>query len=308
MDAPDILRLGTRGSPLARAQSGQMAEALGAAHAGLRIQTVVVATSGDRLLDHALADVGGKGLFTKELEVALLAGRIDFAVHSLKDVPVTQPLVEQTDLILAAIPARQDPRDLLACRTARSLMELPAGARVGTGSLRRRGQILQARPDLNVLPLRGNVETRLRKLENGEFDAIVLAAAGLKRLGLFDAAWMNLLEPQIMLPAAGQGALALQCRRQDQRTLRFLSALNDPTASRTTTAERAVVAGLGGDCHSPIAALAEIKEERLILTAAAGRRDGQPPVARAQAAAPPPQWRDAVEAVCKMLRSAGAIL
>jgi hydroxymethylbilane synthase len=296
------LRLGTRGSLLARTQSQWTADALLAAHPGLRVELVTISTSGDRLIDQSLADAGGKGLFTKELELALLAGEIDFAVHSMKDVPVTMPLVDQAGLVIAAIPAREDARDVLVSRHGRSLADLPAGSTVGTGSLRRRCQILAGRPDLRVVPLRGNVDTRLKKLEQGENAAIVLAMAGLQRLRRFDAAWMTPIEPVVMLPAAGQGALALQCRLGDELTTAVLAKLDDPATRLAVLAERAVVAGLDGDCHSPIAAWSIIEQGRLSLTAAVGRENGDPPVARAAATAGAGGWRTAVESVCRVLR------
>jgi len=297
-----ILRLGTRGSLLARTQSSHVAAALCAAHAGLSIETITISTSGDRMVDRPLADAGGKGLFTKELEIALLENRIDFAVHSLKDVPVTMPLVDQADLILAAVPKREDARDMLVSRKASSVPALGAGASVGTGSLRRQCQLLAARSDLKIVPLRGNVDTRLRKLESGECDAIVLALAGVKRLGKFDASFMFPIEFEVMLPSAGQGALALQCRRADARTISILAALNDAEVFDAVTAERAVVAELGGDCHSPIAAHAVITGNRMELSAAVGECDGGPPVRRAMERVERGKWNEAVITVCATLR------
>lgn len=300
-----LIRLGTRGSLLARTQSGRVAQALKNAHAQVEVELITIATSGDRFSQGSLADLGGKGLFTKELELALLAGQIDLAVHSLKDVPVTMPLVDQTDLIIAALPAREDPRDVLISRMARSLAELPPRSRIGTSSLRRRCQVLQVRPDLQIVPLRGNVETRLRKLDAGEFDAIVLAMAGLKRIGHFDPEWMHPLETAIMLPAAGQGALALQCRKNDRRIRSLLAAIHDPATAAAVEAERAVVAKLGGDCHSPIAVLANIQDQRLTLQAAVGRRDGNPPVLRATASGNRIESHNIAEEVCEALVRAG---
>jgi hydroxymethylbilane synthase len=299
------IRLGTRGSLLARTQSGQVADALKRANPQLDVELVQITTSGDRLSQDSLADLGGKGLFTKELEQALLAGQIDLAVHSLKDVPVTMPLVDQTELVLGAIPQREDPRDALISHTARSLPDLPAKSRIGTSSLRRRCQILQLRPDLQILPLRGNVDTRLRKLEEGEYDAIVLAVAGLKRISRFEPAWMWPIDLATMLPAAGQGALALQCRKNDQRVLAAVKPLHDALVGAAVTAERAVVTRLGGDCHSPIAALAVIENQAIRLHAAVGRRDGQPPVLRASASANVAEMRNIADHVCDLLIRAG---
>src|SRR4051812_27983929 len=175
-----VLRLGARGSMLSRMQSQSVADALEKQHPGLQVELVLIKTTGDRITDRPLHDVGGKGLFTKEIEQALLAREIDLAVHSFKDVPVTMPLVDQSDLIIAAVPEREDPRDVLIAPTARRIAELPEGAKVGTGSPRRRCQLLAARADLRVEPIRGNVDTRLRKLRDGDYDAILLALAGLR--------------------------------------------------------------------------------------------------------------------------------
>src|SRR5687768_8132911 len=276
------LRLGTRGSLLARTQSQLVASELEKRHKGLVVELVIIKTTADGIQDKPLHELGGKGLFTKELEQALLRSEIDLAVHSFKDVPVTQPLVDQEDLIIAAVPEREDPRDVLVCATARSIKDLPQGAKVGTGSQRRRAQLLAARPDLKIEPLRGNIDTRLRKLHDGNLDAIVLAAAGLRRTGLFNEAEMVMLEPDEMLPAPGQGALAIQCRRHDERTRHLLEILDDPKTEECVMLERVIVAALGGDCHSPIAALAEMTDEHVRLRAAIGARGGDPPVLRAE--------------------------
>jgi hydroxymethylbilane synthase len=281
-----VLRLGTRGSLLAQAQSGWVARQLEQAHPGLRVELTVVRTSGDQIAERPLHEFGGKGLFTKELEEALLAGSVDFAVHSLKDVPVTMPLVEQQALIVAAMPAREDPRDVLVSMAAYSLDALPKGAKVGTGSLRRRCQLLARRPDLQILPIRGNIDTRIRKLKSGAFDAVILAAAGLKRSGLFDHSIMRPIDADEMLPAAAQGALSLQCRRDDDRTRSLLGALMDPATEVRITAERELVRLLNGDCHSPIAAFAELRQDELTLRAAVGARGGDTPVLTAASSGP----------------------
>jgi len=287
MTAPSsTLRLGTRGSLLARTQSQIVANALEQAHPDVHVELVTVKTSGDQIADRPLYELGGKGLFTRELEQALLAGEIDFAVHSFKDVPVTMPLVDPSGLLVAAVPAREDVRDVLVSEVARDLGQLPHAARVGTGSLRRRCQLLAARPDLVIEMVRGNIDTRLRKLREGQFAAIVLAAAGINRASLFDNAFMTLIDVQAMLPAPGQGALSLQCRRDDAATRDRLVSLNDTDAAECVDAERALVAALEGDCHSPIAALATISGDRMELTAAVGARDGTPPVLRAAADGP----------------------
>ena len=264
-----------------------MADALQRAHPGLRVELTILKTLGDRITDRPLHEFGGKGLFTKELEQALLERRIDFAVHSFKDVPTTMPLVDASDLVIAATPLREDPRDVLV-GSVKTLSALPPGARVGTGSLRRRCQLLASRPDLLIQPIRGNIDTRLRKQREGEFDAVVLAAAGVKRAGLFDPASMTPLEPGVLLPAPGQGALALQCRRDDDHTLGVLAVLNDAPTAACVEAERALVALLRGDCLSPIGALATVEEGAIALRAAVGARGGDVPVLTASARADSP--------------------
>ena len=283
------LRLGTRGSPLAVAQSTQVADVLRAR--GHAVELVTIRTTGDRIQDRPLADAGGKGLFTKEIELALIAGEIDFAVHSYKDVPVTMPLVDESGLMIAAVPTRADVRDAVVCHGGMS--GLRQGARVGTGSLRRRCQLLDVRPDLDVVGLRGNVDTRLRKWRAGEVEAVVLAAAGLARAGLFDASHMELVDPRRMVPAAGQGALALQCRRADAQAIAALSALDDPATRAAVDVERAVVALLDADCHSPLGAYATVADGRASVSWAIGAAGGEPPVRRGSAAGPvadPDAW------------------
>jgi hydroxymethylbilane synthase len=305
--SPPVLRLGTRGSLLARTQSQLVADELAQLHPGLRVELVTVRTTGDRITDRPLYDVGGKGLFTKELEQALLAGEVDFAVHSFKDVPVTMPLVDTSDLVIAAVPKREDPRDVVVMRDP-SKGVLPAGAKAGTSSLRRRAQLLELGSDLTILPLRGNIDTRLRKVREGEYDVIVLAMAGLLRAGLYDAGVMKPLDVESMLPAPAQGALALQCRRDDAPTRDVLAALNNSDTAACVAAERAVVAALNGDCHSPIAALATIDGESrgMLLRAAVAGRDGEPPVLRASAQGPAREADALVAKVVKLLFSCGA--
>ncbi len=252
-----LLRIGTRGSPLARAQSEEVRRCLVEAHPELSapgaVEIEVIRTTGDRVVDRPLAEIGGKGLFTKEIEEALLAGTVDLAVHSMKDVPTWLP----DGLVIAAILPREDPRDVLFLRVGAGLAGLPAGAVVGTASLRRQALVLAARPDVSVVTLRGNVDTRLRKLAEGQVDATLLAAAGLKRLGRdFDAS--AVLDPEDMLPAVAQGAIGLEIRVDDETTASYLAALDHAPSARRVAAERACLAVLDGSCRTPIAALAEL--------------------------------------------------
>jgi hydroxymethylbilane synthase len=302
----NVLRLGTRGSLLARTQSGIVAGQLEMAHPDLKVELVVVSTGGDRVTDRPLIDIGGKGLFTKEIEEALLSREIDAAVHSYKDVPVTEPLVTQEALVVAAVPKREDARDVLVSAGARSLNELSPDARIGTGSLRRKCQLLAARPELHIEGLRGNIDTRLRRLHDGQVDAIVLAAAGLLRSGLFDRREMRFIDPADLIPAAGQGALALQCRRDDVRTREIISALEDIETRRCVALERSIIAALDGDCHSPIAAYARFADGRLHLRAAVGARDGTPPVIIAEVDVAEGKSELAVKMVLQSLVERGA--
>jgi hydroxymethylbilane synthase len=300
------LRLGTRGSLLAKTQSQLVADELQSRFPGLKVELIIFKTTGDQIADRPLHEFGGKGLFTKELELALLDRQVDFVVHSFKDVPVTMPLVATEDLVVAATPPREDPRDVLVSRQGfRSLADLPQAARVGTGSLRRRCQALAIRPDLRVEGLRGNIDTRLRKLRGGDYDAIVLATAGVKRARLFDPASMAPLDE--LLSAPGQGALALQCRRDDPRTRDILSALHDEATAACIRAERQVVLGLNGDCHSPIAALAVVQGQSLLLRACVGGRDGAPPIVRAEGSGLMTESQLVVGHVLHKLRDLGAL-
>ena len=246
------LTLGTRGSALARWQTGWVSTLLGAAWPDLDCQVKLFTTVGDRILDKPLPEIGGKGLFTEELENALLCGEIDLAVHSLKDLPIDNA----SGLAIGAICQREDARDVLISRSGSTLASLPPGARVGTSSLRRSAQLLAARPDLALVSLRGNVDTRIRKAMNGEYDAIVLAAAGVLRLGLGEHI-SEYLPCDVMLPAPGQGALAVQCRAEDGVALELLAAIDEPDCRAAVTAERAFLNTLGGGCSAPIAAYAQ---------------------------------------------------
>lgn len=270
--------IGTRGSPLALAQARETRSRLLAAIPGLTDNDVAIQTyktTGDRIQDRSLADSGGKGLFTKEIEDALLAGEIDLAVHSMKDMPTQLP----AGLIMAAYLPREDPRDVLLgaqpfSTQPWSLQDLPQGAVVGTSSLRRKAFLLARRPDLQVIEFRGNVETRLRKLQEGVAAATFLARAGLNRLGL-EPPGLRILAPEEMLPAVAQGAIGIECRAEDQRIQRYLTALDDAPTRRRVEAERSLLAVLDGSCRTPIAALAEINAAgSLRLRAAIAKPDG----------------------------------
>jgi hydroxymethylbilane synthase len=260
----------TRRSMLALAQCRAFVARLCDAVPALETRELQVVTSGDRITDRSLAAIGGKGLFVKEIEEALLDGRADFAVHSIKDVPATVP----EGLVLTCVPRREDARDVLVAPRNGTLAELPAGARVGTSSLRRLVSLKAARPDLVVVPLRGNVDTRLRKVDAGECDAIVLARAGLVRLGLEGRA-TEVLSTEVSLPAVGQGALGIECRADDGETRELLERLHDATAATCVAAERGVMLALGGDCKTPLGAHAERLGDTLRLRAFVARPDGE---------------------------------
>ncbi|MBT8421366.1 MAG: hydroxymethylbilane synthase [Gammaproteobacteria bacterium] len=265
----DIIRIATRQSPLALWQAEHVASRLLAFHDDIDVELVPITTRGDKILDAPLAKIGGKGLFVKELEVALRNGTADIAAHSMKDVPAELP----DDLILPVILAREDPRDAFVSPGYTHLDKLPPEARVGTCSLRRQCQIRIRRPDLKLLDLRGNVGTRLSKLDGGAFDAIVLASAGLQRLELEERI-REFLAPEIMLPAIGQGAIGIECRRGDSRILARIAPLDDQPTARCVQAERAMNALLGGGCQVPIAGYATIREGALQLRGLVGKVDG----------------------------------
>ncbi len=267
--------IATRGSKLALLQSGWVRDQLVAAAPEAVVELMPLKTRGDKILDAPLAKIGGKGLFVKEIEEAVLAGRAQAAVHSVKDMPALLP----KGLHLAAVPPREDPRDVLISRSGQGLEELPRGARVGTASLRRTAQLLARRPDLEVVPLRGNVDTRLRKMAQGEVEAIVLAAAGLKRLGLVDRA-TQFLDPRIILPAAGQGALGVECRREDEAINKILVRLRDRRAWLEVAAERAFLARLEGGCQVPMACLARLKGQKIEVEGLVAGLKGRPLIRR----------------------------
>jgi hydroxymethylbilane synthase len=268
---PPVLRIGTRGSPLALAQANEVRARLAAAH-GLdqtRIALNVIRTTGDRIQDRPLAEAGGKGLFTKEIEEALLADEIDLAVHSAKDLPTWLP----DGLALVACLPREDVRDVFVSRKAATIAQLPQGAVVGTASPRRQALVKRLRPDLRVVPFRGNVETRLRKLDDGVVDATLLALAGLKRLGRADVA-TALLSAHEFPPAVGQGAIAIEARAADTRTRELVRAVDHADTSIALTAERAFLAALDGSCRTPIAGLAHVEGDRLNFRGLIIRPDG----------------------------------
>lgn len=270
MEQGRILRIGTRGSALALWQAEWVRSQLLAVHKGLTIELLVIKTAGDKILDVPLAQVGGKGLFVKEIEEALLDGRADLAVHSVKDMPAELP----AGLHLAIMPPREDARDVLVSRNSIGLGQLPRGARLGTSSLRRTAQLLHVRPDLRIETLRGNVDTRLRKLESEGLDAIVLAAAGLKRMGLSHVV-SEYLPPEQFLPAVGQGALGIETRIDDSLTKQTVRSLAHQDTMITVSAERAFLRQLEGGCQVPIGAHGTMEDEELILAGMVADLRGQ---------------------------------
>jgi hydroxymethylbilane synthase len=267
------LRIGTRGSAMALYQANLVRDRLVAVHPGLAepgmVSLQVIRTTGDRVQNRLLAEIGGKGLFTKEIEQALTERRIDLAVHSLKDMETLLP----AELAIACILRRDDPRDALVTRDGAGLAALPQGSRIGTASLRRRAQLLRHRPDLAVAPIRGNVDTRIAKLAAKEADGLLLALSGLQRLGRADAA-SEILPVEIMLPAVGQGALAIEARADDAGARELLSPLHDTASAACVTAERAMLAALDGSCRTPIAGFAELADAELRLRALLLAEDG----------------------------------
>lgn len=263
------LRIATRQSRLALWQAEHVAALLRSKHPELHVELVPMTTQGDRVLDRALSEVGGKGLFVKELEIALAEHRADIAVHSMKDVPSDMP----PGMTLASMLTRADPRDAFVSTRHARLESLPLGAKVGTSSLRRQCQLQARRPDLVITPLRGNVDTRLRKLDDGSYDAIILAAAGLLRLGLAQRI-THYIEVTESLPAVGQGIVGIECRDDDARSIGLVQALNDTTAATCCAAERAFAQRLQGSCQSPIGGFATLAGERIELQGVVGAADG----------------------------------
>ena len=295
-----VVRLGTRGSALARAQTGQMARALLDAHPDLELEVVAISTSGDR--SQSTNQPGpdwGSGVFVKELESALLREDIDLAVHSLKDVP---PIIS-SELTLAAIPVREDPLDVLVTTDGRGLEDLAPGVRVGTSSARRAAFLRASRPDLHFVPIRGNVETRLRKLAEGQYEAIVLARAGLRRLELDPAC--VLLEPELLPPAPGQGALAIQSRAGDREMIALVEALHDPATAAAVRAERRLMVDLDGGCRLPIGALGTPQQDGVLhLLGGIATDDGTLSVAAASGRLDAPE--ELADQLAVRLRSPGA--
>ncbi|HIG91315.1 MAG TPA: hydroxymethylbilane synthase [Methylococcaceae bacterium] len=265
-----LIRIATRNSPLALWQANYIAEQLRRIHPGLKTELIKMTTLGDKILDAPLAKIGGKGLFVKELEQGLLEGRADIAVHSMKDVPVDFP----EGLELKVILAREDPCDALVSNHYRCLDDLPSDARIGTSSLRRQSQITQAIPGCQILPLRGNVNTRLAKLDTGQFDAIILAAAGLKRLAMADRI-RQIIPTSISLPAVGQGALGIECRVGDDRIADVINVLHDNETQQCVIAERAMNERLEGGCQVPIAGFARFQDGGLFMQGLVGTPNGQ---------------------------------
>ena len=264
-----ILRIGTRASKLALKQSEWVKGKIEATHPDINVDLIRIKTTGDKILDSPLSKIGGKGLFVKEIEDALLEKRVDLAVHSMKDVPAELP----DRLVLSTFPKREDPADALISFGGQTLDQLPRGATVGTSSLRRGAQLLHARPDIELVPLRGNVDTRLRKLESGDLHAIILAAAGLKRLGLSSRITQTLSFDQV-LPAVGQGALGIEVRRDDEQTVNLLHFLDHKATRIAVTTERAFLKELEGGCQVPIAGLAQLDEDKLSFEGMVAELDG----------------------------------
>lgn len=297
----DTLKVGTRGSPLALAQTEEALARLRSLHPGVAFETVEIRTHGDEgYRDDLGTPMDGKRAFTRLIEEALRDGRVDFAVHSLKDVPTdVDPGLE-----IAAVPGRADPRDVLLANDGLSLQHMPAGSRIGTSSLRRRAQLLAEWPKLEIVDLHGNIGTRLRKLDAKQFTGVVVAAAGLRRLGVEDRTPLP-FPPEILTPAPGQGALALECRTSDASVRHLLHAADDPTARMEVDAERSLSAMLGGGCNVPFGALATLSEGALALRAVVASPDGRR-IVRAVAQAPADAWRDTVGRAEARLKEGGA--
>jgi hydroxymethylbilane synthase len=269
------LKLGTRGSALALTQSGWVADRIREYHPGIQVELVTIRTKGDILQEVSLAQIGGKGVFIKEIEEALLQGEVDLAVHSMKDVPAELP----EELEIAVVPLREDPRDVLISRGGRKLEEMPDGARIGTGSLRRGIQIKNRMPGVEIVPMRGNLDTRIRKLEKEGLDGVILAAAGIRRMG-WAAQVSQFLPVDVLIPAVGQGALGIETRRGDARCRDAAAFLNDPVTFCEVGAERAFLKRLGGGCLLPIACFAKKSGDEIALDGLVGSLDGRTVIRR----------------------------
>jgi hydroxymethylbilane synthase len=296
----DVLKIATRQSPLALWQANYVSNELHKYHPDLTIELLKIVTKGDKILDTPLAKIGGKGLFIKELEVALLSGEADIAVHSMKDVPMQLP----QGLALDIICQREEPRDAFVSNHYQNLTQLPNHAKVGTSSLRRQSQLLALRPDLQIKDLRGNVGTRLSKLDKGDYDAIILAAAGLIRLDLPQRI-ASLLDETVLLPAAGQGAVGIETRAHDSKIINLLAPLSCSKTTTRVTAERAMNFRLDGGCQVPIAGFAEFKGDELVLTGRVGSVDGKQLI-RAESRGRPEDAKNIGEEVAEKLLAAGA--
>ncbi|RMF64981.1 MAG: hydroxymethylbilane synthase [Calditrichaeota bacterium] len=265
-----VLRVGTRRSLLAKAQTQWVIDRISQMHPELQIEVVEIVTTGDRVLDRSLTVMAGKGVFVKEIEEKLLAGEIDLAVHSMKDLPTDAV----PGLVVGVIPERADPRDVLVTRLSQDLEALPKDAKIGTGSLRRKAQLLRLRPDLHVVDIRGNIDTRLKKAETDTFDGIILAAAGLARLG-----WLHrvqqFLNCEQMVPAVGQGALGIETREDDEATRALLAPLNHPETETAVKAERVFLARMGGGCQTPMAAFCRVQNDRVVLQGFCADENGE---------------------------------
>ena len=297
---PTRLVIASRESRLALWQAHHVRDRLAALYPSCQVEILGMTTQGDRILDRSLSAIGGKGLFVKELEVAMAEGRADLAVHSAKDVPMTLP----EGFMLSAILEREDPRDAFVSTKALSLQALPPGARIGSSSLRREAQLRERFPGVQVLPVRGNVETRLSKLDRGEFDALILAAAGLKRLGLGDRV-RETIAPETSLPAPGQGALAIECRAERSDVMAWLKPLHDPSTAACVVAERSLSRTLAGSCQVPLAAHAVMVEGEVWLRGLVATTDGSR-VVRAEARGKPAHALALGERVAMLLREGGA--
>jgi hydroxymethylbilane synthase len=298
--AARILRIGTRGSLLALKQSGNVKDALQALWPHLRVELLVIKTTGDKIQDAPLSKVGGKGLFVKEIEDALLDRTVDLAVHSMKDVPSQMP----KDLVIGVIPAREDPRDVLISHAGKGMDELPVGAKIGTSSLRRGAQVRRLRPDLIIENLRGNLDTRLRKVREGMYDAIILAAAGLHRMGWQDQITAY-LEPDYFLPAVGQGAIGIEIRSGDESVRPLLAPLHHPDTAIAVQAERGFLQELEGGCQVPIGGYAQVKGEMVELTGLVASLDGLE-IFRSTRSAPIEQAEELGRELAREILQAGA--